>query len=132
MATGCPLSQPRCVNHASANLLPGGSHAAQLLEAVAATRGDDFDLMLIDMQMPRMDGLTAIRLIRAEARTQRRPSTPIVVLSANAMAEHMAASAAAGADAHLCKPIRAAELLTTIGELTRKSDRAAPLAVAAD
>ena len=101
-------------------------------EAVAAARGDDFDLMLIDMQMPRMDGLTAIRLIRAEARTQRRPSTPIIVLSANAMAEHMAASAAAGADAHLCKPIRAAELLTTIGELTRKSDRAAPLAVAAD
>ncbi|RZJ41632.1 MAG: response regulator [Brevundimonas sp.] len=80
--------------------------------AVAAFQADDFDLVLMDMQMPVMDGLTATRAIRAaEAAAPRRPRIPIVMLSANAMAEHRAEGALAGADGHIAKPITASSLL---------------------
>ena len=80
--------------------------------AVAAFEADDFDLVLMDMQMPVMDGLTATRAIRQiEAAAPGRPRIPIVMLSANAMAEHRADGAAAGADGHIAKPITAASLL---------------------
>jgi signal transduction histidine kinase/ActR/RegA family two-component response regulator len=75
-------------------------------EGLAAWRAARFDLVLMDMQMPVMDGLTAIRAIRAEeARRPERPRTPIAVLSANAMDHHRAEAIAAGADAHIAKPI---------------------------
>ncbi|CAL1691766.1 Sensor histidine kinase RcsC [Brevundimonas subvibrioides] len=78
----------------------------------AATRGI-FDVILMDMQMPGMDGLTATRAIRShEATTNLR--TPIVMLSANAMAEHRDEAKAAGADLHVPKPITAASLLAGI------------------
>ena len=80
--------------------------------ALAAFQADDFDLVLMDMQMPVMDGLTATRAIRAaEAATPQRPRIPIVMLSANAMAEHRAEGALAGADGHIAKPITASSLL---------------------
>ena len=80
--------------------------------AVAAFEADDFDLVLMDMQMPVMDGLSATRAIRQiEAAAPGRPRIPIVMLSANAMAEHRADGAAAGADGHIAKPITAASLL---------------------
>jgi signal transduction histidine kinase/CheY-like chemotaxis protein len=82
-------------------------------ESVEAFRLRPFDLVLMDLQMPVMDGLTAIRCIRAlEQPTGRR--TPIIVVSANAQAEHLAASAAAGADGHLAKPILAPTLIAAI------------------
>jgi CheY-like chemotaxis protein len=60
-----------------------------------------------------MDGLTAIRRIRAlEPPMGRR--TPIIVLSANAQSEHLAASAAAGADNHIGKPILAPTLIAAV------------------
>jgi signal transduction histidine kinase/ActR/RegA family two-component response regulator len=80
-----------------------------------AWRRERFDLILMDMQMPVMDGLTAIRAIRAEeaaAPSLRR--TPIAVLSANAMDHHRAEALAAGADLHIAKPITAAGLLIGI------------------
>ena len=80
-------------------------------EAVAAFKAGDFDVVLMDLQMPVMDGLTAIRMIRAhEAETGATP-TPIVVLSANAMPEHLAGSKAAGADNHIAKPVTAPVLI---------------------
>jgi PAS domain S-box-containing protein len=78
-------------------------------EAVAAAAGSDFDLILMDMQMPVMDGLTAIRTIR-EAEAGGARVTPIWALSANALPEHVAASLAAGADGHLSKPVSAEAL----------------------
>jgi signal transduction histidine kinase/ActR/RegA family two-component response regulator len=85
-------------------------------EAVEAFRGGVFDLILMDMQMPVMDGLTAIGEIRRiEAAGGARP-TPIHVLTANAMPEHVAASLAAGADGHLPKPILAEALLARVAE----------------
>jgi signal transduction histidine kinase/ActR/RegA family two-component response regulator len=80
-----------------------------------AWRRERFDLILMDMQMPVMDGLTAIRAIRAEeAAEPSRRRTPIAVLSANAMDHHRAEALAAGADLHIAKPITAAGLLIGI------------------
>ncbi|HYC69532.1 PAS domain-containing hybrid sensor histidine kinase/response regulator [Brevundimonas sp.] len=84
-------------------------------QAVAAFESGVFDVVLMDMQMPVMDGLSATRAIRAhETATPERPRTPVVMLSANAMAEHRDDSLAAGADSHLAKPITAASLLAGI------------------
>ena len=84
-------------------------------QAVAAFETGAFDVVLMDMQMPVMDGLTATRALRAhEASTPGRTRTPVVMLSANAMAEHREESLAAGADSHVAKPITAASLLAGI------------------
>jgi PAS domain S-box-containing protein len=85
-------------------------------EALDAWRGGGFDMILMDMQMPVMDGLTATRAIREEERHERRARTPIYALTANAMAEHAKASAEAGVDGHLTKPISAEALLGAVAE----------------
>ncbi|NBB64999.1 response regulator [Pseudomonas sp. ODNR1LW] len=83
-------------------------------EAVEAFRSMDFDLVLMDMQMPVMDGLTATREIRLHEAAMGRERLPIVMLTANAMPEHVAAGRTAGADHHLAKPFDAAELLAIV------------------
>jgi signal transduction histidine kinase/ActR/RegA family two-component response regulator len=85
-------------------------------QAVEAFRAGRFDLILMDMQMPVMDGLTAIRAIRALEALSAAPRTLIHVLTANAMPEHVNASLAAGADGHLSKPIVADTLLARVAE----------------
>lgn len=83
--------------------------------ALEAVQREPYDLVLMDLQMPVMDGLTAIRAIRrweAEQPFQRR--LPVVVLSANAMAHHCAEALAAGADLHVAKPLTGAALLAGI------------------
>ena len=86
-------------------------------EALAAFRDDAFDVVLMDMQMPVMDGLTATREIRLHEAAMGAPRTPVVMLTANALPEHMAAAREAGADHHLSKPFGAEaliELVTTL------------------
>ncbi len=79
---------------------------------VEAWRQGGFDLVLMDMQMPVMDGLTAIAEIRkAERAEPHRGRTPIAMLSANAMEHHRQQAAQAGADLHLSKPITPERLL---------------------
>ena len=80
-------------------------------DAVAAAAVQTFDLILMDMQMPVMDGLSAIREIRRREAHMGATSTPICVLTANALSEHRAAAMAAGADELLTKPISANELI---------------------
>ena len=86
-------------------------------EALEAARSQVFDVILMDMQMPVMDGLTAVREIRLHERAAGRECAPIVMLTANALPEHVAAAQAAGADRHLAKPFDAAELLVVVAEL---------------
>ena len=86
-------------------------NGAQALEMFHAKR---FDLILMDMQMPVMDGLTAIGEIRRAELAQRLVRTPIVMLTANALPEHVSSAIAAGADLHLSKPFTAAALFDTI------------------
>tara|TARA_R110001606_G_scaffold391201_4_gene559042 strand:+ start:79944 stop:82511 length:2568 start_codon:yes stop_codon:yes gene_type:complete len=83
-------------------------------EAVALYEKEAFDMILMDMQMPVMDGLTAIRLIRAREQADGGIATPIYTLSANAMPEHAEAAVKAGANGHLTKPIAAASLFTAL------------------
>jgi CheY-like chemotaxis protein len=91
-----------------------------------AARGD-FDLILMDMQMPVMDGLTAIRAIRRREAKQGR-HTPIYTLTANAMPEHAQASMAAGADGHVTKPITAERLLHVVEQVWSEKAADAPAA----
>jgi CheY-like chemotaxis protein len=82
--------------------------------AVETWRRGGFDLILMDVQMPVMDGLTATRAIREVERREGLPRTPILALTANAMNEHAQESIAAGADGHLTKPITAEALLGAV------------------
>ena len=86
-------------------------------EAVQACRDGDFDIVLMDMQMPVMDGLTATREIRLNEAAMGLGRTAIVMLTANALPEHIAAAEAAGADRHLAKPFDAADLLQLVATL---------------
>ena len=83
-------------------------------QAVEAMMTGDFDAVLMDIQMPVMDGLEATRRIRAWEREAARPRAPIYMVSANCLKEHVEAGRAAGADGHLNKPISVAELLQTL------------------
>ena len=86
-------------------------------EAVDAYAADRFDLVLMDMQMPVMDGLTATAAIRALEVEQGRMRTPLLMLTANAMAEHVEAGKLAGADGHLAKPVTTQSLFAAIGKV---------------
>ncbi|MFZ5719544.1 MAG: PAS domain S-box protein [Pseudomonadota bacterium] len=83
-------------------------------EAVEAFMGSPFDLVLMDMQMPVMDGLAATRRMRALEAEAGAGRTPICMLTANAMADHRLAAEEAGADAFLTKPINAEGLITYV------------------
>lgn len=85
-------------------------------QAVAAWREGDFDLVLMDLRMPVMDGLDAIRAIRRAERTGF-PRAPIIVVSANTSPDDIEASASAGADRHIAKPVRAEALFEAIAEV---------------
>ncbi len=85
-----------------------------------------YDMVLMDMQMPEMDGLTATRMLRERERAAGARRTPVIMLTANAMDEHVRASLTAGADEHLSKPIRAASLFDAMARmLAGEADEAA-------
>lgn len=83
-------------------------------QAVEAFAAGGFDLVLMDMQMPVTDGLTATAAIRSMETERGLRRTPVLMLTANAMAEHVAAGRAAGADGHLAKPITMDTLFAAI------------------
>ena len=86
-------------------------------EAVAAVANGGFDLVLMDVQMPEMDGLQATAAIRkAEQATD--THVPIVALTAHAMKGDREACLAAGTDEYLSKPVNATELFALIETLT--------------
>jgi PAS domain S-box-containing protein len=84
-------------------------------EAVAAYRDAPPDLILMDIQMPVMDGLAAIRAIREQEHARGWPRCPILVVTANAFAEDRAACESAGGDDFLPKPVRREALYDRIG-----------------
>jgi PAS domain S-box-containing protein len=82
-------------------------------QALAEFQNGSFDLVLMDGQMPVMDGLSAIRAIRA-LEGPARARVPIIAVTANAMERDVQASLSAGADGHLAKPFTPTEMLRTI------------------
>lgn len=75
------------------------------------------DFILMDMMMPEMDGVEATRRLRAGEAGPHAQGLPVVMLTANTLPEHVAQSLAAGADAHLAKPITPASLLQCMAEV---------------
>jgi CheY-like chemotaxis protein len=91
-------------------------------EALLAFKNDSFDVVLMDLQMPVMDGLSAIRKIREHEGETAMARTPVLAVTANVLSEHVAQSMAAGADRHIPKPVTAQALLAAIYDAV---DRAA-------
>jgi len=87
------------------------------LEACKAYETQAFDLILMDMQMPVMDGLTAIHRIRQHEEGLDRSQTPIIMISANALPEHRAAGIEAGADLFVTKPLSAESFFGALSAL---------------
>ena len=84
--------------------------------AVGKFMSNGYDLVLMDMQMPIMDGYTASRTIRQWERDQQLEPIPIVALTAHALKEDTQKSLDAGCTAHITKPIKKAKLIDTIRE----------------
>ena len=97
----------------SLDVADNGEAAVEKCKAVA------YDLVLMDMQMPVMDGLTATRLIRSWESENGRLPTPIVALTAHALTGETEKSFGAGCDAHITKPIQKEVLLQTIRRHSR-------------
>ena len=87
------------------------SNGEQAVESFQAGR---FDIVLIDLHLPGMDGFTATRTMREWEASQKRPPTPIVALTASSAADMQAQSLAAGCTEFLTKPITKAQLFTTL------------------
>ncbi len=79
-------------------------------EALERLRAEVFDLVLMDIHMPRMDGYTAARTWRTEEANARRPRVPIVALTANSLPDDRKKSLAVGMDEHVSKPYTNADL----------------------
>jgi two-component system, sensor histidine kinase len=86
-------------------------------EAVESWRTGRFDLILMDIQMPEMDGIQATLTIRSEEARDARLHTPIFALSANAMSHQIDQYLAAGMSGHIAKPIDVAKLYEVLGSV---------------
>lgn len=80
------------------------------IEAVKACENEVFDLVLMDIQMPQLDGVEALQQIRLNETRLGRPPVSVYALTANAMEHQVAEYYAAGFDGHLAKPIRIEDL----------------------
>jgi PAS domain S-box-containing protein len=102
--------------------LEGSRHSLTFVEhgedAVEQFASREFDVVLMDVQMPVMDGLTATRTIRVMELKKGGRAVPILALSANARPEDVASSLEAGCTAHLSKPISKQRLLAALDEYT--------------
>jgi CheY-like chemotaxis protein/HPt (histidine-containing phosphotransfer) domain-containing protein len=103
-------------------LLAKGGHTVQIAEnghqAVDALRRDDFDVVLMDIQMPELDGLQATKQIRALPRPK--CAVPIIALTAHALAGAREEYIAAGMDDYISKPVDAGILNAKLGEVAAR------------
>lgn len=97
---------------ATATPTADGQQAVQLLK----TRPEAFDAVLMDIQMPVMDGLTATRLIRSELGLT---GLPIIAFTAGVLAEQQQAARAAGANDLLAKPVELEQMVAVLSRWTR-------------
>ncbi|HEY6336156.1 MAG TPA: response regulator [Alphaproteobacteria bacterium] len=100
---------------ATAMLAKAAAHidvAANGYEAIAAVRAKDYDLILMDLAMPEMDGLEATRIIRGMSDGKGR--MPIIAMTAQAMAADRERCIAAGMDDYVSKPVDRIVLLQTV------------------
>jgi two-component system, sensor histidine kinase and response regulator len=93
--------------------------------AIEKCRANHYDLVLMDLQMPVIDGYEATRAIRGLEAETHRPRTHVVALTAHAFREDVERSQAAGCDEHLAKPLRRATLLAILERHAQRVDGAA-------
>ena len=91
----------------------------QAVDAFAASQPGSFDIILLDVMMPVMDGLEAARVIRAMDRPDAQ-SIPLIAMTANAFSDDVERSLQAGINEHLSKPIDADKVLKTIAKYVHK------------
>jgi CheY-like chemotaxis protein len=100
-------------------------------EAVEVFSRQSFDLVLMDIQMPEMDGYQTTAAMRAHEQANGAPRTPIIALTARAHKSDREQCTAAGMDGHLSKPIQTGELRRTLEQvLHRGAETANPLPAA--
>ena len=92
-------------------------------EAIEKVRQNRYDLVLMDVQMPVMDGVTATKIIRGSGHAN--ADVPIVAMTANVLPQQIAALKEAGLDDHVGKPFKAAALQAVIGRWARQASDAA-------
>jgi PAS domain S-box-containing protein len=95
-------------------------------QAVEAWSASDWDVILMDVQMPVMDGVSATKLIRAREAALGRRRTPIIALTANALSHQVADYRAAGMDAVVAKPIELRKLLEALEFASELGEAADP------
>jgi CheY-like chemotaxis protein len=98
------------------------------MQALDAWRREPWDLILMDVQMPQRDGPTASLEIRRLEAAEGRARTPIIALTANAMAHQVAEYRAAGMDAIVAKPIDVSRLLEAMVDVLAQTTGAAEAA----
>ncbi len=86
-------------------------------QAVEAWRSGEYDVILMDIQMPVMDGISAARAIRDAERKDKRVRTPILALTANALTHQVEEYMAAGMDGHVSKPIEIGKLYDALSRV---------------
>jgi CheY-like chemotaxis protein/HPt (histidine-containing phosphotransfer) domain-containing protein len=104
-------------------------------QALAALAASDYDLVLMDCQMPVMDGFEATRRLRANDPLVRNPRIPVIAMTANAMQGDRDLCLAAGMDDYLSKPVKEAALLQAVARVMggappadrRSSESASPI-----
>ncbi len=97
--------------------------ASNGVEAVEKRKKNNYDLVLMDVQMPMMDGYTATREIRAWEQAQAIAPVPIVALTAHALSGAAEESRLAGCDGHLTKPVERTDLVAAIVKFAKAATR---------
>jgi len=88
--------------------------------AVEKFTGNTYDVVLMDIEMPEMDGLAATRAIRKWEKENNKVETPVIALTAHAFDEHMKKCFDAGCNGFLPKPLKKRDLLAALGELFKE------------
>ena len=119
------------VNREIANMLLTGmgfmvdvaKDGKEAVEKVAASQPGDYDLVLMDIQMPVMNGYEATKAIRALA-DSKLANIPIIAMTANAFSEDIQTAKEAGMDGHIAKPLDIPKMMATMQEVLNHSDTA--------
>jgi len=90
------------------------SCAANGVEGLKMARTEPFQLILMDVVLPQMDGITACRMLKSDAQTK---AVPLYMLTAKAKKSDVETALKAGADGYIQKPFRGAELMDLVARL---------------